>query len=780
MDYEESVRAGPDEKNLVLTVHHSNQCGNAKNCLYPYSGTSDNPEELRVLFSHDHTFIDFKGNYRCADNFIQATVAAFDNDNDHSEDPEDWVDITDIPILFPNVPCVISTSRHHMKQKDNKGPCPRYHVAFLINAIKSPEEYSAFLAKVQQMFPFFDKKALDAARFYFGNPDTEVYTFPGNRPLDEFISELEISQAVAEPTAESRRTSASTIPLGYIPEGSRNSTASHEAGKIVKRWGDTPEGYAKFMEVVAKCSPPLPDAEVKAIWKSAVKFLHGKLEKQPGYVPPSEYNKPAEPQWEPPIPFTQHTLPAFPVDAFPPAIRDYVLAVAETTQTPVDMSATAALAVLALCQQGKYRIKGKDDWIEPLNLFTVIVAEPSERKSAVISHMTGAVHRYEAEYNKQHSGAVERSRMEKRILEKQQRNLEEMVIKGKAQMEDLQDVAMQLANFREVMPMRLYVDDVTTEKLTSVLAENNGTAAIVSAEGGIFDMLAGIYTKNVNIDVFLKAHSGDDIRVDRIGRSSESISHPALTVLLAVQPSVLSGMMSNGTFRGRGLTARFMYCMPQSKVGDRKYRTQPIPDEVSRCYEILIRNLLNEETPKTPELILLSPEADALLEAFAGEVEGKLKTEYSDIPDWAGKLVGAVLRISGLLCRASNVTCVDFLDISDSMVVSREEMAGAIAIGRYFTEHSRAAYSLMGADDLVKQSQYTLDAIVKNGLLEFTRRDIMRICRSFKTADAVQPVLNHLADLGYVALKETEQTFGKGRPANPTYLVNPLLYRQAA
>ena len=40
MDYEESVRAGPEEKNLVLTVHHSNQCGNAKNCLYLYSGTS--------------------------------------------------------------------------------------------------------------------------------------------------------------------------------------------------------------------------------------------------------------------------------------------------------------------------------------------------------------------------------------------------------------------------------------------------------------------------------------------------------------------------------------------------------------------------------------------------------------------------------------------------------------------------------------------------------------------------------------------------------------------
>ena len=760
---------------MEITVYHSGQHGNAQNCTYPYSGIGSTPEELKKLFCYDHTFIRFRNNYRSKGNFLETAIATLDNDNDHSDDPDEWIPIDAIPRLFPGVPCVVSTSRNHMKQKGNRSPRPRYHVAFQMDTISTPAEYTYFLSRVQERFPFFDGNALDAGRFFFGNPDTEVYTFPGDRTLTAFIEELEELEYVVALDG-----TVSADQNGSIPEGSRNSTISHAAGKILKRWGDTPEAYEKFMEVVAQCSPPLPDSEVSSTWKSAVRFFHEKVKRQPGYVPPAEYNKPAESQWEPPIPFTQHALPQFPVDAFPPAIQDYVLAVAETTQTPVDMAATAALAVLALCQQGKYRIKGKDDWIEPLNLFTVIVAEPSERKSAVISHMTGAVHRFEAEYNKQHSGTVERSRMEKRILERQQKNLEDQVLKGKAQMEDLQDIAMQLANFREVMPMRLYVDDVTTEKLTSVLAENNGTTAIVSAEGGIFDMLAGIYTKNVNIDVFLKAHSGDDIRVDRIGRSSESISRPALTVLLAVQPSVLSGMMSNGTFRGRGLTARFMYCMPQSRVGERKYRTQPIPDEVSRCYEVTIRNLLQEGIPKVPELIRLSPEADKLLEAFSCEVESKMKTEYSDIPDWTGKLAGAVLRISGLLCGAANAHCSDFLDTSDAMIVSEEAMSGAIAIGRYFTEHSRAAYSLMGADDLVKQSQYTLDAIVKNGLLEFSRRDIMRICRSFKTADAVQPVLNHLADLGYVALKETEQTFGKGRPANPTYLVNPLLYRQAA
>ena len=414
---------------ISLTVYHSGSCGNAKNCTYPHVETGSTPEELKQLFRYDHTLIRFKNNYRCIDNFQEAAVVVLDNDNDHSDDPSDWVSVEDFQKMIQGISCIIATSRSHNKLKGNKSERPRYHVFFPVDPITDSKEYSRLTQRIYVRYPFFDAKALDPGRFFFGNPDTEVYIFPGSTTIDRFLAEQAEEDAFAA--------------LGdTITEGSRNSTASHEAGKIVKRWGDTPEGYAKFMEVVAKCSPPLPESEVKAIWKSAVKFLHGKLEKQPGYVPPAKYNKAAEHQWEPPIPFTQHTLPSFPVDAFPPAIRDYVLAVAETTQTPVDMAATAALAVLALCQQGKYRIKGKDDWIEPLNLFTVIVAEPSERKSAVISHMTGAVHRFEAEYNKQHASAVERSRMEKRILERQQKNLEDMVIKGKAQMEDLQDVAM--------------------------------------------------------------------------------------------------------------------------------------------------------------------------------------------------------------------------------------------------------------------------------------------------------------------------------------------------
>ena len=372
--------------------------------------------------------------------------------------------------------------------------------------------------------------------------------------------------------------------------------------------------------------------------------------------------------------------------------------------------------------------------------------------------MTRPVNTFEADYNRQNAAELEASKMNKRILERRQRALEDKAAKGKIENGELEQLAQQLAEYKVKTPLRLYVDDVTTEKLTSVLADGDGKAAIVSAEGGIFDMLSGIYSKNVNIDVMLKGHSGDSIRVDRIGRNSESIMNPALTILLTVQPNVLSGMMQNGTFRGRGLTARFLYCMPNSIVGNRKYRTEPIPADVARQYDLLIRNLLEEEQEKTPEEITLTPEADEILEAFSYEIESKLKTEYADMADWAGKLVGAVLRIAGVLCRASVYRSVGFLESPEPLTVDKVTMQNAIAIGRYYTEHSAAAFFLMGADALVKQSQYMLDAITKSGLTQFSRRDIMRLCRSFKTADEVQPVLNHLTEYGYIAPKNTNAT----------------------
>ena len=102
----------------------------------------------------------------------------------------------------------------------------------------------------------------------------------------------------------------------------------------------------------------------------------------------------------------------------------------------------------------------------------------------------------------------------------------------------------------EVPPVpRLVADDVTPEAAASLLAEQRGRLAIISAEGGIFDIIAGRYNGNVpNMDLWLKGHSGDMIRVDRKGRPPEYIPRPALTLGLMIQPEVLGAIAAQRSF----------------------------------------------------------------------------------------------------------------------------------------------------------------------------------------------------------------------------------------
>ncbi len=738
---------------------------NPKNCSYPEKVIVRDAESFNAVARFDHVAAEYKNCYRGNSTFVKSDVQAGDVDNEEDSNPENWIKREDIHRIFEGVPHIISESKNHMKPKGTKPPAPRYHVFWKATPETDFKAYASFKDRLHRHFPFLDAKALDAARYFDGaeNPNADFY--PGTMTINEFMDRLEAEEPTATDT---------------IAEGTRNSTMFHFAVRALKRYGNSEDARERFRKESDKCSPLLAKKELNTIWKSALKYYKC-IKKQPGYIPPEQYNAPKETQWEQPVPFEEIELPSFPVDALPKRVRPYVEAVAETTQTPVDMAGTASLAVMASCMQGKYRVQAKPDWIEPTNLYVLIIAEPSERKSAVTSLTVKPVNLIEKAYNIQHAAALEKNRMQKRILEKRKHAIEDKLAKGTAKEEELDAIADEIAHFKELTPMQLYVDDVTPEKLVSVLADHGGVASVISAEGGIFDQLAGgMYSKAVNIDVFLKGHAGDTIRIDRIGRNSESVDSPALTLLFAVQPNVLSGLMQNSTFRGRGLTARFLYTMPATYVGSRKYRTEPIPKEAEQQYYSLISNLLDEESNPTvdaPEIITLTDDADKMLEAFATELEPKLRTEYLDFSDWAGKLCGAIVRISGILCRAEKKGCYEFLKEPDPLVVDGETMQRAIALGRYYTEHSRAAYLLMGADPVVKKCKYVMKAIQKAGQTELSKRDIMRLCRGFKRADELQPVLDRLCEYGYMALKPGETKNGSGRPASQSYMVNPAVFK---
>jgi hypothetical protein len=154
------------------------------------------------------------------------------------------------------------------------------------------------------------------------------------------------------------------------------------------------------------------------------------------------------------MPFKNISLPTFPANELPAVISDYVRAVAETTQTSLDMAATASLATLALSLQGKFLIEGKKDWREPLNLYTLVVAPPAERKSAVMAHMTEPLKQYEITENEHLAPLIEQNKIDKAIIEKKKKLMEDNLAKGRlgADRAKVFELSEAISEFKELKP----------------------------------------------------------------------------------------------------------------------------------------------------------------------------------------------------------------------------------------------------------------------------------------------------------------------------------------
>ena len=257
------------------------------------------------------------------------------------------------------------------------------------------------------------------------------------------------------------------------------------------------------------------------------------------------------------IPLTDKAeIPPFPVDSLPKPIADMVNAVAMATQTDPAMAATCALSALSACTGGHAEIEIRQGWREPLNVYTVTIADPGERKSSVQQSMVRPIHDVEEQLAKGGAGdrleAETRKQVALKDAEKQRNAAASADDKTKALADAIG--AVMFAESIQVPPVpRLVADDVTPEAATSLLAEQGGRLAIISAEGGIFDIIAGRYSGNApNMDLWLKGHAGDLMRIDRKGRPPEYIRRPALTLGLMIQPSVLWTIASHRDFRDAG------------------------------------------------------------------------------------------------------------------------------------------------------------------------------------------------------------------------------------
>lgn len=478
--------------------------------------------------------------------------------------------------------------------------------------------------------------------------------------------------------------------------------------------------------------------------------------------------------WPEPVLPGQAKAPEIPAALLPGWCGDMAHAVAQATQTPPAMSVMFMLSTLATVLQRRFEVEPTEGYVEPLALWTNCAAPSASRKSAVMGALLAPLLRWEKLEGDRMRREIARANARRSVALKRIEKLRQDAAKAGSDQER-DDITKEIEREELDMPdelraPRLFVGDVTLERLQALLVEHGGRMSILSDEPGIFLILSGLYNGgNANFDVALQGHAGSPLRVDRAGRSAY-VDRPALSFGLLLQPGILADVAGSRRFRDSGLLARFLFAMPASLVGKRDVRQRtPVPGHVSETYARKLFELLDGYRDHTVERqrLTFSDSARELWLDFAQAIEDGLGEgqTFEAINDWCGKLPGAVARIAALMEIAECGLHVD--------TVHEITMHRAIELAWLLIEHARAAFALLGTDEADNDAAFVLRWIRGEAVAEFRQRDAQKAMEGrFRSVERLKKALDRL-EAGDV-LRGYKRKNQRG-PATMVYTVNPRI-----
>ena len=361
-----------------------------------------------------------------------------------------------------------------------------------------------------------------------------------------------------------------------------------------------------------------------------------------------------------------HELTPFPVDCLPSVVGDMARAIAAMERVPESLTGCCVLGILSTAIGAGLEVQSGAQRKTRGNLFILASAQTGTGKSESFRHAARPLFDYEKEITEQWRTSIlpglqaDKELIESEILAiKKQAGKTESGIDREARRRELEEKKKRLLEIESALQSPvLMVEDVTTERLASLLAARGEVLASLSPDAGnIVSNLLGRYNKADRTDesIYLKAYSGDYTRVDRIGRPPVVLHHPCLLVLWLTQPDKLDTLLAERSLTDGGMIPRLLIChtncQPTHITGD----LQGIPSAVLSAYDRLIRDLLQTyRQAAEAHTIEPTPAAMQLLTVHHNAVVDLRLGEMKDITGFAARWTEQAWRLSVVLHAAQH------------------------------------------------------------------------------------------------------------------------------
>lgn len=370
-------------------------------------------------------------------------------------------------------------------------------------------------------------------------------------------------------------------------------------------------------------------------------------------------------------------LEPFPTETLPQVLQDFVKAVAANVQVSPDMVATPLLATLCIPLQNRFVVRIDSTYTEPLCLYTLTIARPSERKSAIIRILEAPFWEHQRVMNDE-------------LPENQK-------------------------------PTTLYVTDATPEKLAKLMTENKGAIALISDEPDALAVAAGLrYGKSRNLGLMLQAWSAGRVMIQRATNDQRiAIDRAVMSVAVMSQPSFVEALMKDGEMSNRGFMQRFLYAKPLSQVGNRTFSKPEIPEYVLQEYNYLITDFLRLNTDELRE-IRISPEAKECVSDLFDAIESMIGKEKA-LEGWMGKLFGQCMRIAGVL------HCAKWHTEAAEHEIDLETMISVTQLAQYFVSHAKVVFTDIDVTETMEDAREIYRRMSESGMSEFTKSDLYKL-----------------------------------------------------